>query len=144
MPQVYSEKLGLRRKQSLQRRMASSAGDRKLVKRNNRRHHSMVHFWIKSFKKPKNCWTCNSVKALDWACVDTYKKSIRSFKALCRKCHLSLDLGGGFSYCKNGHKKTDDNTYYYKESSQNYGCSECMICRYNYRKSFVERNTRKP
>lgn len=117
------------RRISLQKIMEKSCMDRKLFKINNPSDYKKIHTWLKNFNKPKNCWTCNSIKALDWACIDKYEKNIKSFKALCRKCHTNLDLGGGMTHCKNGHKKTKENLYYYSESSQNYGCSDCRVCR---------------
>ena len=138
MPQVCSEKLSLKRKRWLQEQMASlEVVPRK--KQVSQSEYWAVHHWIKSnYKKPERCFVCLKIKSLDWACIKKYEKNIESFKALCHKCHMIMDLGSR-THCKVGHELTKENTYSYPKD----GRVGCRMCRKIYSRNWWRNNMSK-
>ena len=55
--------------------------------------YSGIHEWIKnSLSKPKSCQNCGKEKRLDLANISQeYKRDIKDWEWLCRKCHMDKD-----------------------------------------------------
>ena len=89
--------------------------------------YSALHDYI-AWHLPKTelCQCCNKVPPYDLANISQkYKRDLSDWEWLCRKCHMEKD-GRLFSithqkikkYCKNGHKFTENNTYFYGKKKQ--------------------------
>lgn len=52
-----------------------------------------VHVWLqRNFKKPLKCAKCECETKLDWANISgKYKRDIKDWEVLCRKCHMISD-----------------------------------------------------
>jgi hypothetical protein len=52
-----------------------------------------LHRWLEMhFNKPKKCQKCGKQTKLDWANITRiYKRDIKNYMALCRKCHIRFD-----------------------------------------------------
>lgn len=83
------------------------------------------HHWINS--KHGKAFKCEQIqcdgtsKRYDWANISgKYTRDIKDYKMMCRKCHMNMDWS---KYCRNGHERTEENTYLYKGVSR-----RCRIC----------------
>ncbi len=78
--------------------------------------YSALHQWIHgNYKKPDRCECCNSKGYVEAAKKDgyEYKKDIKSFEWLCRKCHMTKD-GRLESFSKLNRGRTEPNCGYCK------------------------------
>lgn len=59
----------------------------------NKASYSAIHYWIyRHFGKAKVCTDCGSDNRVEWANISgKYKRDIKDYKQLCRKCHAKFD-----------------------------------------------------
>lgn len=94
-----------------------------------------IHLWLSyNFGKANKCENpecLGSSKTYQWANLKNHKHSHKreDYKMLCVSCHRKLDRRK--DYCKNGHKYTEENTYWYKDKSTRY----CKTCNRKYYRS---------
>ena len=64
-----------------------------------------LHAWVRSRKgKAYKCTSCGSIKNIDWANKSrTYKRDLKDWISLCRKCHIKYD-----NFNKNIEEKKDE------------------------------------
>lgn len=55
--------------------------------------YNALHDWLrKNFKKPKYCERCGKEKPLDFSNISgKYKRDIKDYECICRKCHFEKD-----------------------------------------------------
>lgn len=97
----------------------------------------MLHFWVENrLGKPSKCHHCGTTekeKVYDWANVSgEYRKDIKDWLRLCRKCHLRMD----WTHCRKGkHLLDGDNIYYHPK-----GHRQCRACKSDYMRSWYRAN----
>ena len=96
------------------------------------------HMWIhKHYGKASYCENDSSHRSsrFEWANISgTYQRERSDYKQLCRKCHIEMDRR---TVCRNGHKKTKENTYITKN-----GWHDCRQCRKESQRKYVAKNNK--
>jgi len=104
-------------------------------------HYNSVHKWL--FYKYGNANKCESNECLerskqyDWSLIHGKEltRDRNNFRMLCRSCHTRYD--NRFDYCRNGHKRTEENTFFRNDIIN---CRDCR--RENQRKHRAISNNR--
>lgn len=88
--------------------------------------HMWIHNNIGSANKCENINCLKTSRTYQWANISgKYLREFSDYKQLCVSCHKKMDLRKN-NKCKNGHKRTPNNTYIRKD-----GVMNCRICNRN-------------
>ena len=121
--------------------------------------YTFLHNWVRSkLGFPRRCKICKSDNNVDWANISQeYKKSVKDWITLCRKCHRRFDnpkfwkLVGKDWYklcnaCKNILKA--ETNFYKRKTLQKNGCRQaeysvwCKKCTYSWATEFQKRKSK--